>query len=93
MFGPLAFVAPPNSFTRFHQDGNGTVDSVHYCHRGCNEVVILRRLDEQSQRKAITTLLKGIGKDENLDDDVRRILYSKPHEIGNVSSIIVFKKN
>ena len=40
--GPNLYVTPPGSFTHFHQDGHGTVDSGHQCLRGRNEVVMLQ---------------------------------------------------
>jgi len=42
--GPNLYVTPPGSFTHFHQDGHGTVDSGHQCLRGANEVKLRLRL-------------------------------------------------
>ena len=42
--GPNLYVTPPGSFTHFHQDGHGTVDSGHQCLRGRNEVCICLRV-------------------------------------------------
>jgi hypothetical protein len=51
-------VTKPTTFTSFHQDGNGTVDSGHYCHKGYNEVILFRRLS-QSQEKQMEAILFG----------------------------------
>jgi hypothetical protein len=51
--GPNIYITPPGSFTKFHQDGHGTVDSGHQCLRGYNEVVMLRRLTETHKINAI----------------------------------------
>jgi len=40
--GPNLYITPPASFTHFHQDGHGTVDSGHLCLAGFNEVVMLK---------------------------------------------------
>lgn len=54
--GPNLYITPPGSFTQFHQDGHGTVDSGHQCLRGSNEVVMLRRMDEANKRRALRIL-------------------------------------
>jgi hypothetical protein len=54
--GPNFYVTPPASFTHFHQDGHGTVDSGHLCLSGYNEVIMLRRLPESHKKHAIFLL-------------------------------------
>jgi hypothetical protein len=54
--GPNLFITPPGSFTRFHQDGNGTVDSAHLCMSGFNEVIMLPRLTEEDVKKVFGIL-------------------------------------
>ena len=54
--GPNIYITPPGSFTHFHQDGHGTVDSGHYCLSGYNEVVMTRRLTERAKRHALHLL-------------------------------------
>lgn len=45
-----------SSWTFFHQDGNGTVDSGHQCLTGRNHVVMLRRLNEEDKKRAMRIL-------------------------------------
>lgn len=77
--GPNLYLTPPGSYTHFHQDGHGTVDSGHLCLKGYNEVVMLRRMDEGRKQHALH-LLTG--------DDRRRKainfdgLYGLPHDDG-----------
>ena len=73
--GPNLYITPPASFTHFHQDGHGTVDSGHVCLSGYNEVVMLRRMPEAHKRKALN-LLHGA---EDLNYDA---LYGMPHGDG-----------
>jgi len=73
--GPNLYVTPPASFTHFHQDGHGTVDSGHQCLSGYNEVIMLRRLTEQHKKHAIYLLN---GKDPTYYD----ALYGLPHADG-----------
>ena len=51
--GPNLYLTPGGSFTCFHQDGQGTVDSGHSCIKGYNEVVMLRRLPEAEKFSAM----------------------------------------
>lgn len=76
--GPNLYITPPGSFTDFHQDGHGTVDSGHQCLAGYNEVIMLRRMTEAHKQKAIY-ILKG--KDPLYYD----ALYGLPHSEGAVS--------
>ncbi|KAL3786447.1 hypothetical protein HJC23_011028 [Cyclotella cryptica] len=71
--GPNIYITPPSSFTYFHQDGNGTVDSEHYCHRGYNEVIMLRRLPERHKHHALH-LFTG------RSTFTHGFLYGKPHD-------------
>lgn len=48
----------PTTFTYFHQDGNGTVDSGHYCHKGYNDVILFGRLSN-NQEKQMEAILFG----------------------------------
>jgi len=69
--GPNLYITPPASFTHFHQDGHGTVDSGHLCLSGYNEVVMLRRLTERHKYHALR-LLTGAS-------DSKKTLYDLPH--------------
>jgi hypothetical protein len=76
--GPNLYITPPGSFTHFHQDGHGTVDSGHYCIQGYNEVVMLRRLPEAHQKNALNIL-----SDNNVDNQNEYdALYGLPHGDG-----------
>lgn len=68
--GPNLYVTSPRSFTHFHQDGHGTVDSGHFCCSGFNEVIMLRRLTERHKQHALS-LLNGASK--------YKALYNLPH--------------
>jgi len=70
--GPNLFITPPSSFTQFHQDGHGTVDSGHLCLSGYNEVIMLRRLSEKEKCHALQ-LLTGTS-------DSHNTLYDFPHQ-------------
>ena len=61
--GPLFFVMLTTAFTGFHQDLFGSVDSVHYCHSGCNEVVMLCRLDQTEKLDALEILFRATQSD------------------------------
>jgi hypothetical protein len=74
IMGPNLYVTPPGSFTYFHQDGLGTVDSGHLCIQGYNEVIILRRLTERHKKHALW-ILSGYNNDGSYFDG----LYSEPH--------------
>ena len=79
--GPNFYVTPPASFTHFHQDGHGTVDSGHICLSGFNEVVMLRRMPEQHKKRALYILNEGDkrkGKNRSTYDG----LYGFPHGDG-----------
>jgi len=54
--GPSIYMTPPSSFTELQQDGHGTVDSGHYCCRGYNEIIMLRRLPERHKHNALNLL-------------------------------------
>lgn len=77
--GPNLYVTPPGSYTDFHLDGFGTVDSGHLCLSGYNEVVMLRRLNTDDQKKT-KEILTGSA------DGVRR----HPHGSDNVSTFIEY---
>jgi hypothetical protein len=49
-YGPNLHMTPRGNFTQLHQDGNGTVDSGHCCHKGFNEVIMLKRGSEQQMK-------------------------------------------
>ncbi|KAL3799181.1 hypothetical protein ACHAW5_005458 [Stephanodiscus triporus] len=72
--GPNLYLTPPTTFTNFHQDGHGTVDSGHWCLTGYNEVVMLRRLTERHKFHAVQ-LLTGTS-------DAYGTLYGLPHRDG-----------
>jgi hypothetical protein len=75
--GPNLYVTPPASFTHFHQDGHGTVDSGHLCVDGFNEVVMLRRLTERHKKHALW-IFSGSKTDASFWDG----LYKEPHGDG-----------
>jgi hypothetical protein len=99
------YVTPPASFTHFHQDGHGTVDSGHLCLSGYNEVVILRRLTERHKKHALMILTGDLDVEENkpnMHDPPKYYdgLYEEPHadklvrggnnNIQGVSAAVVF---
>jgi len=77
--GPNMYITPPGSFTHFHQDGHGTVDSGHVCLSGYNEVVMLRRLPERHKRHALRFLT---GSYKNPREHTFEALYNLPHGDG-----------
>ena len=82
--GPNMYVTPPATFTHFHQDGHGTVDSGHLCISGFNEVVMLRRLTERHKQHALMILTADFGNDKKHKDKDSMPnffdgLYSEPH--------------
>jgi hypothetical protein len=77
--GPNLYITPPGSFTDFHQDGHGTVDSGHQCLSGYNEVVMLRRMPEAHKQNAMN-ILNG-----NNPASCYDALYGLPHREGAVS--------
>jgi len=79
--GPNLYLTPPASFTHFHQDGHGTVDSGHMCLMGYNEVVMLRRMTERHKMNALQLLNGG---ERNGDYTTRQYdaLYGLPHADG-----------
>ena len=80
--GPNLYITPPGSYTIFHQDGHGTVDSGHLCLSGYNEVIILRRLTETHKKNAMKILN---GNDYPVDD----ALYHLPHAERTVSRCLI----
>lgn len=79
--GPNLYITPPLSFTHFHQDGFGTVDSIHVCLSGYNEVVIVRRMTEERKKHALYLLSRG----DRCDIPTHRTydgLYDLPHGDG-----------
>ena len=77
--GPNMYITPPASFTHFHQDGHGTVDSGHLVISGYNEVVILRRLTERHKRHALWLLTGRESEASNANPEYFDGLYSEPH--------------
>ncbi|KAL7537548.1 hypothetical protein ACHAXR_007900, partial [Thalassiosira sp. AJA248-18] len=80
--GPNLYITPPASFTHFHQDGHGTVDSGHLCLSGYNEVVMLRRLTERHKCHALQLLTET--------SDSHSTLYGLPHRDDLVCASIGF---
>jgi len=76
--GPNLYISPPASFTHFHQDGHGTVDSGHQCLSGYNEVVMLRRMPEHHKRDALH-LLNGEDRRKGVPPSDYDALYGLPH--------------
>lgn len=72
------------SFTSLHQDGNGTVDSGHTALEGHNEVFILPRTEEESEKiRVVDVLLGGAGDPQS--KNAIQALYKLPHdEEGNL---------
>jgi hypothetical protein len=58
--GPNLYIAPKGCFTYLHQDGNGNVDSGHFCFKGFNEVLMLKRGTEKEMKRA-EEILVGTG--------------------------------
>lgn len=76
-------MTPPASFTYFHQDGNGTVDSGHLCVSGYNEIVMLRRLTERHKKHALGLLTSDNKNPDTFFDG----LYGQPHSDGLVCTL------
>jgi hypothetical protein len=75
--GPNLYVTPPGSYTDFHLDGFGTVDPGHLCLSGYNEVVMLRRLNTDDQKKAkeiLTGSADGVRRHPHGSDNVVHLL-------------------
>ena len=84
--GPNLYITPPSSFTHFHQDGFGTVDSGHLCLAGYNEIIMLRRLPLDHQVTAMNILTRGrCSNDPTMPqyDGLNRL----PHGLDNVSHV------
>ena len=84
--GPNLYMTPPASFTQFHQDGHGTVDSGHTCLSGYNEVVMLRRMPEVHKLRALDILtMHSTNKGSNKKNSPKKkydALYGLPHGDG-----------
>lgn len=78
--GPNLYMTPPGSFTHFHQDGYGTVDSGHQCLAGYNEVVMLRRMSNDRKHHSLEILNGNAGRDDKRLYDA---LYGEPHSDAN----------
>lgn len=81
--GPNLYMTPPGSFTHFHQDGHGTVDSGHQCLAGYNEVVMLRRMSNDRKHHSLEILNGNLGRDDERSYDA---LYGLPHGDANVGA-------
>lgn len=81
-------MTPPATFTHFHQDGHGTVDSGHLCISGFNEVIMLRRLTERHKQHALMILTGDFGGEKQVKDTPTYFdgLYEEPHGDQLVSS-------
>ena len=75
----VLYVTFSASFTHFHQDGHGTVDSGHTCLSGYNEVVMLRRMPEEHKERALYILNDQKNKKKRSKYDG---LYGLPHGDG-----------
>lgn len=61
-------------------DGHGTVDSLHLCLSGYNEVILLKRLEEQEALEAVR-ILTGTETDERAKGSLaHQTLYGEPHQ-------------
>jgi hypothetical protein len=58
--GPNMYITPPGSFTFFHEDGFGTVDSGHQSLAGLNEVVMLSRIEDHALKMKAMNTLKSV---------------------------------
>ncbi|GFH56627.1 hypothetical protein CTEN210_13103 [Chaetoceros tenuissimus] len=76
--GPNFYQTFPGSFTHFHQDGYGTVDSGHLCLEGYNEVVMLRRMDDDHKRHALS-ILQCVDGRKKRGPEAFDALYGLPH--------------
>ena len=85
--GPHVFVAASNSYTGFHQDLYGTVDSVHYCHTGCNEVVMLGRLSDAQKMEAMRILFSQGHSKSGAKKFALNVLSDLPHSPTSVSKM------
>ena len=85
--GPHVFVAASNSYTGFHQDLYGTVDSVHYCHTGFNEVVMLGRLSDAQKMEAIWILFSQAHSKSDAKKFVLNVLSDLTHSSTSVSTM------
>eukprot|EP00956_Cyclotella_meneghiniana_P018990 scaffold32176_cov58-Cyclotella_meneghiniana.AAC.1 len=56
--GPLMFITTSGPVTSAHLDGKGTIDSIHCCIEGLNEVLIFRRLEYNDSLKLMAQLFK-----------------------------------
>jgi hypothetical protein len=65
--GPYLYHTPPGTFTQLHQDGNGTVDSLHYCHKGFNEVLMMPRGTDKQMNEATKILVGDVVEKEKYD--------------------------
>ena len=81
------FVAASNSYTGFHQDLYGTVDSVHYCHTGCNEVVMLGRLSDAQKMEAMRILFSQGHSKSGAKKFALNVLSDLPHSPTSVSKM------
>lgn len=66
--GPLLYVGVGGAYTKFHEDGSGTVDSGHLCLCGFNDVIILRRLDGTRRTNAAAILGISLEKRPHVHD-------------------------
>jgi len=72
--GSNVYLTPPGSWTLFHLDGKGTVDSGHFCAAGYNEVVMLARNDPPHLRGAMKLMKR------NSVVQADALLYESPHD-------------
>ena len=85
--GPHVFVDASNSYTGFYQDLYGTVDSVHYCHSGCNEVVILGRLSDTQKMEAMRILFSQAHSKSDAQKFALNVLSDLTHSSTSVSKL------
>lgn len=79
----LVYITPPGTFTHFHQDGHGTVDSGHLALSGYNEICILRRLTERHKRHALWLLTGTKTEEKSARQTFFDGLYAEPHADGH----------
>ena len=77
--GPLLYAAAVGCFTQFHLDGYGSVDAMHLCVTGYNEVIVLGRLVRHEMIAALM-ILTGLSQ-----EDVTKMVDGAPHDGGLLS--------
>lgn len=75
--GPNMYVGPEGAHTWFHCDGRGTVDSLHTCISGENDVIIFKRLSRTNNHAVLRALASESGAKTDAADVTIALL---PHD-------------